>query len=169
MPENPEQLKALLDSFLYPESAGKAAEDIDRGLDLLRTHPAPAPHPERIASIKRDLQNRLAAQTRSSRRIPAWIGWTTCAAALVLATTLLTLTYGPQFHPTQQVTEAVDPAQWKIDIDPVLSGMTKELEGELETILTIHPDQYNSDAPDPIEKLQQELKLMASTDDFWKG
>lgn len=168
MPENPEQLKALLDSFLDPESAGKAAEDLDRGLDLLRALPVPTPCPERITAIKRDLQNRLAAQ-RSSGRIPAWIGWTACSAALVLAMTLLTLTYGPHFHPTQQVTRAVDPAQWKIDTDPVLSGMERELEGELETILTIHPDQYNSDAPDPIEKLQRELKLMASTDDFWKG
>ena len=152
MPENPEQLKALLGSFLDPESAGKAAEDISSGLDLLRTHPAPAPSPERIASIKRDLQSRLV-QARPSHRIPAWIGWTACAAAVLLGISLLTLPYWPQTLPTQQVTDVVDPAQWKIDTDPVLSG----------------PDQYNSDAPDPIEKLQQELKLMASTDDFWKG
>jgi hypothetical protein len=166
--ENPEQLKALLGSFLDPESAGKAVEDIGRGLDLLRTYPAPAPSPERIASIKRDLHSRLA-QARPPRRILAWIGWTATAAAVVLAMTLLALTYWPKTLPTQQVTDVVDPVQWKIDNDPVLSGMERELEGELETILTIHPDQYNSDAPDPIEKLQQELKLMASTDDFWKG
>jgi hypothetical protein len=168
VPENPEQLKSLLGSFLDPESAKKAAEDIGRGLDLFRTHPAPAPCPERIASIKRDLHSRLA-QARPPRRILTWIGWTATAAAVLLAITLLTLTYGPQFHPTQQVTEAVNPAQWNIDIPPVLSGMERELVGELNTILTINPDQYYSDSPDPIENLQQELKLMASTDDFWKG
>jgi hypothetical protein len=166
--ENPEQLKALLGSFLDPESAGKAAEDIAGGLDLLRTHPAPAPRPERVASIKRDLRPRVG-QARPSRRIPAWIGWTACAAAVLLAMTLLTLTYGPLFRPTQQVTEAVDPAQWKIDTDPVLSGMTKELEGELEEILSRNPDQYYLDAPDSIDKLERELQMMASSDDFWKG
>lgn len=168
MPENPEQLKALLGSFLDPESADKAAEDINYGLDLLRTHPAPTPHPERIVSIKRDLHLRIR-QARPSRKIFAWIGWTACAAAVLLAMTLLALTYWPQFPPTQQVTEAVDPAQWKIDIDPVLSGMARELEEELDTILTNNPDQDCLDTPDTIDKLERELKMMASSDDFWKG
>lgn len=169
MPENPEQLKALLGSFLDPQSAEQAAEDIDRGLDLLRRHPAPAPDPEHIASIKRDLQLRIG-QARPARKFTAWVGWTASAAAVLLAITLLTLTYWwPLSRPTQQITDVVDPAQWKIDTDPFLSGTAKELEGELEGILTIHPDQYNVDAPDPIEKLQRELKMMASTDDFWKG
>lgn len=168
MPENPEQLKALLGSFLDPQSAEKAAEDIDRGLDLLRRHPAPAPNPEHIASIKRDLQLRIGP-ARPARKFTAWIGWTASAAAVLLAITLLTLTYWPQTRPTQQITDVVDPSQWKIDTDPFLSGMTKELEGKLEEALKIHPDQYNLDAPDPIEKIQRELKMMASTDDFWKG
>jgi hypothetical protein len=168
VPENPEQLKALLGSFMDPESAGKAAEDIGRGLDLLRTHPAPAPSPERIASIKRDIQSRLV-QGRPPHRILGWIGWTATAAAVLLGISLLTLAYWPKTLPLQQVTDVVNPAQWKIDIDPVLSGIEKELVSELDTILTINPDQINSDSPDPIETIQQELIMMASTDDFWKG
>lgn len=167
MPENPEQLKALLGSFLDPESADKAAEDIQRGLDLLVTHPAPAPRPEQIAAIKRDLRLRLT-QARRADRIPAWIGWTACGAAVLLATTLLTLPYWPQTRPNQQVAEAVEPAQWGID-DPILSGMEREVGGDLDTILIINPDQYYLDAPDSIEKFERELKMMASTDDFWKG
>ncbi|NLH16053.1 MAG: hypothetical protein GX455_05710 [Phycisphaerae bacterium] len=165
MTENPEKMKELLGSFLDPESALKAVEDMDRGLDLLQSHPAPAPDPERIAAIKRDIQSRIGC-IRRRQPISVWIGWSACAAAVLLVVAHYSPFFRPSRIPLKQGVEIVNLTPWTIDTEPLLSGIPSNSED-------IHNDSLKTnsdfDSPNPIETLEQELKMLASTDDFWKG
>lgn len=165
MPENPEKLNELLGSFLDPESALKAIEDMDRGLDLLQTHPAPTPDPERIAAIKRDIQSRIG-RIRRRRPISVWIGWSACAAAVLLAITLVLPFLRPSRIPLRQGVEIGNLSPWKLDAEPLLSGIQDNSEDIHNELLKTNSD---FDSSNPIETLEQELKMLASTDDFWKG
>lgn len=53
---NEENLKELFDEFLGSEQAEQAVEDIRRGEQVLREHPAPAPSDALIADIKAEVR-----------------------------------------------------------------------------------------------------------------
>ncbi len=168
MTENPEQLKELLDSFLDPRSADKALEDIQQGLNLLSTFPDPTPAPQRIALLKREIHLR-ARKIRRFRRIFRWIGWSACAAAVVVVILFQTPLFRTAPLALRPGSEISCPAPWKIDTEPLLSGFMAHSEEVRSEMYKSYPDLYDADMPNPIEALEQELKMLASSDDFWKG
>jgi hypothetical protein len=165
--ETPEQLKKLLESVLDPETVDQAGREMECGLDLLRDNPVPGPDPARIAALKLLVQSKAARHSKTHRRI--WIGWAVSAAAVFLAVGAWVAPWGIQWYASRPTASIHTLNPWKLDSDPTLRQLARELGEVLDENLSINPEHRDIDAPETIELAEQQLKMLATSDDFWKG
>ncbi len=166
MVEKNEQVQYLVDIYLDSESSSDVLHDMEQGMSCLQDHPVLPPSPETIQAIKHQICIRLKRKTRA---IPSRLAWIPAIAAVFLVGTLLFLSYWPKESIEFAGGTIENPPVWTIDSDPFLSDLKNDLEEVLDETLRVSPDRYYLDSPGPIEQIEKELQMMASTEDFWKG
>ncbi len=82
---NEENLKDLFGKFLNSEDARQIEQDIRKGEQILREHPAPAPDKELIAAIKSEIAETIRRRKESAFRRMAYRAAPVAAVFIILA------------------------------------------------------------------------------------
>ncbi len=162
MSDKNDNLEELLGAFLGEAEAGAAAADIRGGDVLLNEYPAPQPDARLLEEIKVKIGDSLAVAA-ARRRQAKWIGRAVAiAAAVIVVASVLLLWPGPP--PPFAGHEGI----WD---DKAITSLRAEIDAVLDTMISISADEYGFDegAGDFAEAELEELEMVATNDDFWKG
>ncbi len=165
MHDKNDNLEELLGAFLGEAEAGAAAADIRRGDHLLNEYPAPQPDARLLEEIKVKVGESLGAAAAARRR-GYWIGRAVAvAAAVIVIASVLFLSPSGQ-GPATAV--AGTDGLWD---DAAITSLRAEIDAVLDTMISISADEYGFDegADDFAEAELDELEMVATNDDFWKG
>jgi hypothetical protein len=167
---NDENLKELFERFMGVEQAEKSLEDIRKGEQILREHPAPEPGDMLVADIKAEIAMRLPARRTYTLRKTAY--WIAGAAAAVVLVSVIGLSL---FDEKERLSEP--PAEglmlttkvWVgddiITDDQELANYAIEIE-QIEQELRSLQSGEGAESGDSISEL--EMELVAINNDFWK-
>lgn len=167
-----ENLKELLARFMDAVAAGQAAQDIERGDELLRAFPAPQPDEDVVAGLKAE----VAAVVRRRHRIAMQrrILSSAAMAAVLVAVSAVALKF-LEGRPVEQTTvryaAAISDRIWESsdittdDADiAVLAAEISTIENELNGVELGDSGTNGSAAVDDLE-----MELIGVSGDFWKG
>jgi len=163
-----ENLTELLKRFMDDSAARAAQADIEEAERVLEAHPAPAPSPETLLTVRSLM---VAAATRRRRRIHVFRAAVAAAAAVVL--TVLAARYGDTSidQPGVNIASIIPAAVWESrdivadDLDLVyFTSQIRQIETQMRDIETEDVAPRNSDVLDDLE-----VELIAIETEFWKG
>ena len=166
-----ENLRELLARFMDADKAGQAAEDIERGDELLRTHPAPQPDENTVAGIKVMVSAAVSRRHRITleRRIFA-----VAAAAAIVAVSAVVIKYfygQPGEKTTVRYAAVISDRIWESsdittdDADiAVLTADISTIENELYGV-----ELSESGISGSVDADDLEMELIGIGGDFWKG
>lgn len=163
-----ENLTELLKRFMDDSAARAAQTDIEEAERVLEAHPAPAPSPETLSTVRSLM---VAAATRRRRRIHVFRAAVAAAAAVVL--TVLAGRYGDTSidQPRVNIASIIPAAVWESrdiaadDLDLVyFTSQIRQIETQMRDIETEDVAPRNSDVLDDLE-----VELIAIETEFWKG
>ena len=169
--QNQEDLTKLFEKFFDAAQAAARLEDVRKGEQILREHPAPKPDALLIANIKAEIGVRLPARKEGlSKRVVYHVA--AAAAAIVILATMATKFLDRGGEPGPLVTAGLIPtAIWESnDIaadDESLAILTAEIEQIENEVLTLQSGEDTGDSDSTITELEMELIEISS--DFWKG
>ncbi len=159
-----DNLEELLGGLLDEAEARAAAADIRRGDLLLSEYPAPQPDAPLLEEIKAKVGDSLGAAAAARRRV-YWIRRAVAvAAAVIVIASVLLLWPGGGTTPVYADTTGL----WD---DAAIADLRAEMDAVLDTMITLEADEYGFDegAGDFAEAELEELEMVATNDDFWKG
>ena len=161
MPDKNDDLEQLLSGFLNEAETRQAAADIRLGDGLLSEYPAPQPDARLLEDIKAKVNRSLA----TGRKRLYWVRQTvaTAAAVIVIASVLL-LWPGGGTTPVYADTTGL----WD---DAAITALRAEMDAVLDTMISLESDEYGFEegAGNFAEVELEELEMVATNDDFWKG
>jgi hypothetical protein len=168
---NEENLKELFEKFLDSGQAERNAEDIRKGEEIFREHPAPEPDGEVIGDIKAEVARELLVR---ERRVFKQVVYKTAAvAAAFVIVAVVSVKLFEKGGEQQKVAAAsmLPSALWESediaadDVDlAILTAEIEEIESEA-LALELGEDGGNGLA----ELAELEMELMEIDSDFWKG
>lgn len=160
MPDKNDNLEQLFGGFLNEVEAREAAADIRLGDGLLSEYPAPRPDGGILQEIKAEVGRSLA----TGRRRVYWVRRALAVAAVIVVASVLLLWPGGGTTPVYADTAGL----WD---DAAIAGLRAEMDAVLDTMISIETDEYGFDegAGDFAEAELEELEMVATNDDFWKG
>jgi hypothetical protein len=164
-----ENLKELLAGFMDADMAGQAAQEIEKGDQLLRDFPAPRVSDNVIAGIK--LQMAAASRRRHratyQHRIWATVG---VAAAIVLVSvaSLKLFEQKPVEQTTAQYAVVITDSVWDgTDITSDISVLSAELDSLEKEITSTSVDEIGDNSNLSVGEL--EMELIETGGNLWKG
>jgi len=159
-----ENLEELFGRFLDGKEAKEAAEDIGKGEQILRRHPAPVPDNVLLADIKGKIAKALSEKNAHTFKGAVYRVAAVAAAFIILATISVKLFNQKSIASItpQAVWESVDgaaeDAEWA-----VFTARTEQIESD-----AISLKSYENGVQDKeVTELESDLTEMDS--DFWKG
>ena len=161
MPDKNDNLEQLFGGFLNEAEARQAAADIRLGEGLLSEYPAPQPDARLLEEIKAEVSRSLAG---GGKRV-YWVRRAVAVAvAVIVVTSALLLWPGGGTTPVYADTTGL----WD---DAAITSLRAEMDAVLDTMISIEADEYGFDegAGDFAEAELEELEMVATNDDFWKG
>jgi len=161
MPDKNDNLEQLLGGFMNEVEAHEAAADIHRGDELLSEYPAPLPNAHLLEEIKAEVSRSLAA----GRKRVYWVRRVVAvAAAVIIIASVMLLWHGGGTTPVYPGTAGL----WD---DTAITNLRAEMDAVLDTMISLEADEYGFDegAGDFAEVELEELEMVATNDDFWKG
>ena len=161
---NDENLKELLEKFFGPGQTQMYLDDIEKGEQILREHPAPEPDDMLIANIKAQIAlSALPRRTSIIRRVEYKVA--AVAAALIVITAISTNWFEKSIDvEPKSGMQVASVFPWEsYDID-ALHSEVEQIEDEL---MDIESGRENLDSNNDISEMEMELILIAG--DFWKG
>ncbi len=167
---NEDNYREFFERFMGPEEAGRAAEEIRRGDELLGEHPAPAPSGELLRSIEAGMRGRLSRRRWYHLREKPYRLAAVAAAIVVLVSFFARMERGGKS--SDVIYASVIPAAlWEsADIaaeDADLAAYTAEIEQIEEQIDALEAGDENGNGDSAISELEAELTNISG--DFWKG
>lgn len=159
-----ENLEAIFGRFLDEKQAKEAAEDISKGEQILRRHPAPVPDDVLLADIKGKIAKALSEKKANTFNGAVYRVAAVAAAFIILATISVKLfEKSPVASITPQaVWESVDgaaeDAEWA-----VFTAKTEQIESDALSLKSSE----NGVQDKEVTELESDLTEMDS--DFWKG
>jgi hypothetical protein len=168
--QNDENLKELFERFLSPEQAESGVEDIQKGEQILREHPAPEPDSMLIANIKAEIAMRLPAKRTNVFTKIAYRAVYAAAAILIISAISLSL-LDKNSEPTPRQYGSIMPTSiWESDDittdDEDLAIYTIEIEQIEDELLALQSSEDIGDNDSSLSEL--EMELVAINNDFWK-
>jgi len=163
--ENNEDLKALFETFVGPQHAEDAVDDIRRGDQVLNEYPAPGPGPEVLAQIKAQVRSTL--EKRSKRTFGPLSRKIAAAAAVLIIGVVVSLRF------FERKPAPVPPATIPWDVenlraqDADLAQFSAEIEQIESDLLALQLGENGSNGHADLTEL--EIELMEISGDFWKG
>jgi hypothetical protein len=171
--KNEENLNELFEKFLDSGQAEGCAEDIEKGEQILREHPAPEPDDMLIANIKAEIAMHLPSRRRYLFEHIAYKA--ACAAATIMILTAIGLKLFDKdsgTHGRVQYATIIPAAIWESDNlaadDTDLAIYTTEIEQIEEKLLTLQSGDYSGNGESRVTELEMEL-IEIDSSDFWKG
>ena len=169
-----ENLTELFEEFFDAEQAQEYIEDIRKGEQILREHPAPEPDDMLIANIKAEIAMRLPARKVHSFRQTAYRA-AAVAAALIILTALSVQIFDKDRQPEERgpfvQASLIPTAIWESDDiaadDMKLATFTAEIEEIENEVTTLQSGGSRSNGEGTIVEL--EIELIEISSDFWKG
>jgi hypothetical protein len=168
-----ENLTELIEKFFDAEQAQECIEDIRRGEQILREHPAPEPDDMLIANIKAEIAMRLPARKAHTFRQMVYRAVAVAAAVIILtAISVQFFEKGRQPAPPAKLVQAslIPTAIWESDDiatdDVNLATFTAEIEEIENEVLTLQSGERGSNGEGTIVEL--EIELIEISSDFWK-
>jgi len=165
---NGEDLRELFERFVDAGQAKEAAEDIERGEQLLRRWPAPEPRAELLALIKAEMGTRLAH--RRSHRLRLFASRAAgIAAAIVIAASVWT-GVNRDAGPRAIVASLIPTAIWEgenIVLDDLgLASLSAEVDG-IENEVRALQENGSRSSESTVDEV--EMELLEIDGEFWKG
>jgi hypothetical protein len=160
-----ENLKELLERFFDSEQAQMYLDDIEKGEQILREHPAPEPDDMLIANIKAQIALvALPRKTSIIKRIEYKVA--AVAAALVIITAISTSWFEKSIdvEPTPGMPPIASVFPWESSDIDALHSEVEQIEDEL---INLDSGGEKLDNNNDITEMEMELILIAG--DFWKG
>ena len=169
--QNNENLKELFERFLSSEQAESEIEDIQKGEQILREHPAPEPEDMLIANIKAEIAMRLPAKRTNVFMKTAYRVVYAAAAVLIISAISLSLFDNGASEPGQEQYGSMIPtAIWESDDiatdDADLAIFTIEIEQIEDELRTLQLGESAGNGNSSLSEL--EMELVAINNDFWK-
>ena len=167
--QSPEDIKALFGRFFDANETEAAAQDMEAGEQIFRTHPAPVPDGELVDFIKGQLAARLA---RRRRLVLAYRGFA-AAAAVIIVTVVALLGYGPAPSGSPNVTYAsiIPTAVWESDDvtadDVELIYFDSEIQRIEAEIRALESGGLDVAPAGSVEEIEMELIQIEA--EFWRG
>jgi hypothetical protein len=158
--QNQENVKDLFEQFAGPQEAEQAVDDIRRGENILREHPAPEPDKELLAEIK--TQVRSALSSTKTGTFPRLAGRIAAVAAVLLIGALISISLFEQQPAPIPPTTII----WE-DKDPELAAFSAEIEQIESDLLALQLGENGTNGH--LELTELEMELMEIDADFWKG
>ena len=161
MSDKNDNLEQFLGGFFSEDEAREAAADIRLGEGLLSEYPARLPNARLLAEIKAEVSRSLA----SGRKRVYWVRRAVAfAAAMIVIASVLVLWPGGGTTPVYADTTGL----WD---DAAIADLRAEMDAVLDTMISIETDEYGFDegAGDIAEVELDEMEMVATNDDFWKG
>jgi hypothetical protein len=161
---NQENLRELLEQFMGPEQARMHLEDIERGEQILREHPAPEPDDMLLANIKAEialhiLPHRATIYKRIAYRVAA-----VAAAVIILAVVWTSLLNERPIPEPQRPVQYASVFPWDHHDSAVFNTRLEQIENDLQAIEMGDEDTDNDSAVTELE-----IKVTEYAGDFWKG
>jgi len=168
-----QNLTELFEEFFDAEQAQECIEDVRKGEQILREHPAPEPDDMLIANIKAEIAMRLPARKVRTFRQMAYRA-AAIAAALIILTAISVEIFDngrqPQTPGTFVQASLIPTAIWESDDiatdDVNLANFTAEMEEIENEVLTLQSGERGSNGEGKIVEL--EIELIEISSDFWK-
>jgi len=163
--KNEENLKGLFEKFSDPAEAEKMTEDIRRGEEILRRHPAPQPADTLIVDIKAKVSQAALRQRKINlyRKLAYRM---VAAAAVIIVLVSITTKLVEKNKPEKSVTASAGSKMIWDDTD--LTTLTTEIEQAEEDILALNTDQ-NGNGYKETELTELEINVTEISSNFWKG
>ena len=159
-----ENLEELFGRFLDGKEAKEAAEDIGKGEQILRRHPAPVPDGVLLADIKGKIAKALSEKKANTFKGAVYRVAAVAATFIILATISVKL-FNPKSIASitpQAVWESVDgaaeDAEWA-----VFTAKTEQIESDALSLKSYENGVYEKE----VTEMESDLTEMDS--DFWKG
>ena len=168
---NDENLKELFERFLSAEQAESGVEDIQKGEQILREHPAPEPDNMLIANIKAEIAMRLPAKrTNVFTKIAYRAAYAAAAILVISAVSLSLFDNGARESGPEQYGSIIPTAIWESDDittdDADLAIFTIEIEQIEDELRTLQLGESTVNGDSSLSEL--EMELVAINNDFWK-
>ena len=163
--KNEENLKGLFEKFFDPAEAEKMTEDICRGEEILKSHPAPRPADALIADIKAKISQ--AALRRRKINLYRKLAYRmVAAAAVIIVLVSITTKLAEKNKPEKSVTASAGSKMIWDDKD--LTTLTTEIEQAEEDVLALQTGQ-NGNGYKETELTELEINVTEISSNFWKG
>lgn len=163
-----ENLTELLRRFLDEPAARAVQEDVDAVDRILDAHPAPAPSPGTLTTVKALM---VAAALRRRRRIRMFRGAVAAAAAVIVTVLVGQYGHSPTGRPSISLASIIPTAVWEShdiaadDLDLVyFTSEIRQIEAQMQAIETGETEVRGNNTLDELE-----MELIAIETEFWKG
>jgi len=170
---NDEKLRELFEQFMDPEQAKMHLEDIERGEQILREHPAPGPDDMLLANIKAQIALHVLPRKTVLFKQIAYKAAAVAAAAIFFAAIWTNLFKAPPAPETERsITASVFPWSDSDDItthDANLVVLTAEIDQIQNELIDLDLGQEGSDSDSESAVSEMENELLVIAGDFWKG
>jgi len=166
---NEENMRELFEKFVNSEEAKKSVEDIRKGEEILRKHPAPEPNEKLIADIKAEIERELLSRKTGISRRVIFKTASIAAAFIILAVVsvklfekasvrpgTVTIISGAIWDSNNIATDDADLATFNTEVE--------QIEGEA---LALQLGENSGNGSGDLAEL--EIELMEINSDFWKG
>jgi hypothetical protein len=160
---NDENLKKLLEQFMNPEQAQMHLEDIERGEEILREHPAPEPDDMLLANIKAQIALHAMPHKKTGYK---WVAYkvVAVAAAVIILATVWTSLYEQPIPVRERDIEISSVFPWDHQDSTVFNTELELLENDLQVLKYGQEDVDNDSAMTELE-----FEVIEIAGDFWKG
>jgi len=169
---NEENLKELFEKFVGGEQAERAVEDVRKGEQILREHPASEPDGELIARIKAEIAASLQRKKENAFRRIVYKTLVVAAVFILLVTIGVELFEKGRSEPERVITSSIIPeAVWEserlADDDADLATLIAEIEQIESELLAVQLGENGGNGHEAVTEL--EMELIEINSDFWKG
>ncbi|MFZ0035257.1 MAG: hypothetical protein WAK60_09770 [Sedimentisphaerales bacterium] len=163
--EPEENLKDLFEKFLNSEQAEQAAEDVQKGEQILRSHSAPEPDGELITNIKTEIAASLLRKKDNAFRRIVYKTMAVAAGFILLAVIGVKL-FEKGESPASDST--AQKAVWESEslADETLTAEIEQIENDL---FAAQLGENNGNGYEDVTELELEMELTEVNSDFWKG
>jgi hypothetical protein len=172
MNDKKENLKELLASFMDTQAANNAAEDIERGDELMRSWPAPQPGDTLLAEVKQKMT--AAARRRRSVTFHHRVWEIAAVAATILILSAASIKIIDNRHLKQSTTKiavAIPDSAWEgSDIstnDSDIAVLSAEIDNVADEMSGVYNSDKNGSSAAAVSDL--EMQIIEVSADFWKG
>jgi hypothetical protein len=166
--QNKENLKELFSRFLDARQTEEAVEDIEKGEQVLREHPAPRPNDELIAGIKSEIAGSLLLRRRN-----IFVRKVSCEAAAVAAAVIVLVTIWTGLSerggskPKGTYAAIIPAAMWESDNiaadDPRIASLTADVEQIESEVLTLREGEYGGNGDKAVTELEIEVAVASNS------